>query len=75
MRREIFQSFGLLIGGTPCVSVSAFSVAAQGTPSKPRFPGKTRAQNFRQNYMSAKVGWALGFIDCLDAFIRHSFIE
>ena len=59
MRREIFQSFGLLIGRTPCVSVSAFSVAAQGTPSKSRFPGKTRAQNFGKNYMSAKVGWAV----------------
>ena len=30
---------------------------------------------FRKNYMSAKVGWAVGFIDWLDAFIRHSSIE
>jgi hypothetical protein len=28
-----------------------------------------------KNYMSAKVGWAVGFIDWLDAFIRHSSIE
>jgi hypothetical protein len=28
-----------------------------------------------KNYMSAKVGWAIGFLDWVDAFIRHSFIE
>jgi hypothetical protein len=38
-----------------------------GQNSPPKFSAK--------NYMSAKVGWAVAFIDWLDAFIRHSPIE
>jgi hypothetical protein len=39
----------------------------------------TPSQNPRpknsKNYMSAKVGYAFGFIELFDAFIRHSSIE
>jgi len=31
-------------------------------------------KNSVKNYMSAKVGWAMGFINSLDAFVRHSLI-
>jgi hypothetical protein len=41
----------------------------------PRFRGQIIAKNFVKNYMSAKVGWAVGFVNWLDAFIRHSLIE
>jgi hypothetical protein len=53
MRREIFQSFGLLIGSTPCVSVRAFSVAAQGTPVETAIPRQNaRSKFWKKLYVS-----------------------
>jgi len=43
---------------------------------QPQFRGKNPTPKISvKNYTSAKIGWAVRFIDSLDAFIRHSSIE